>query len=103
MTIKEKSAVNKWVTLTIGKIKRKSIKKFIPWTFGKRSCFTKSSKQDGCYLVLLKVQYRSSHFWILWKTLSLDYQPEGKIIISNLRTYTAYWYKAKKNWWTYFD
>ena len=84
-------------------IKRKSIKKFIPWTFGKRSCFTKSSKQDGCYLVLLKVQYRSSHFWILWKTLSLDYQPEGKIIISNLRTYTAYWYKAKKNWWRYFD
>ena len=43
---------------------RKSIKKFIIWTFGKRSCFTKSSKQNGCYLVLLKVQYRSSHFWI---------------------------------------
>ena len=69
----------------------------------KRSCFTKNIKQDGCYLVLLKVQYRSSHFRILWKTLSLDYRPEGKIIISNLRTYTAYWYKAKKNWWRYFD
>ena len=55
---KKKSAVNKWVTLTIGKIIRKSIKKFITWTFGKKSCFTKSSKQDGYYLVLLKVQYR---------------------------------------------
>ena len=43
---------------------RKSIKKFIIWTFGKRGSFTKISKQNGCYLVLLKVQYRSSHFWI---------------------------------------
>ena len=75
---------------------RKSIKMFITWTLGKRSCFTKSSKQDGCCLVLLKVQYRSSHFWILWKTLSLDYRPEGTLIISILRTYTAYWYKANK-------
>ena len=65
----------------IGKIIRKSIKKFITWFFGKRSCFTKSSKQGGCYLVLLKVQYRSSHFWIIWKTLSLDYRPEGERII----------------------
>ena len=81
VTRKKKSAVNKWVTLMIGKIIRKSIKKFITWFFGKRSCFTKSSKQGGCYLVLLKVQYRSSHFWILWKTLSLDYRPKGKRII----------------------
>ena len=49
--------------------------------FGKRSYFTKSSKQGGCYLVLLKVQHRSSHFWILWKTLLLDYRPKGKRII----------------------
>ena len=82
---------------------KKIYKKVHPWAFGKRSCFTKSSKQDGCYLVLLKVQYRSSHFWILWKTLSLTYRPEGNIIISNLRTYTAFWYKAKENWWRYFD
>ena len=95
MTITEKSAVNEWVTLTIGKIKRKSIRKEV--------VLQKNSKQDGCYLVLLKVQYRSSHFRILWKTLSPDYRPEGKIIISNLRNYTAYWYKAKKNWWRYFD
>ena len=74
---KKKLAVNKWVTLII----RKSIKKFITWFFWKRSCFTKSSKQGGCYLVLLKVKYRSSHFWILWKTLSLDYRPKGKRII----------------------
>ena len=60
---------------------RKSIKKFIIWFFGKRSCFTKSSKQGDCYLVLLKVQFRSNHFWILWKTLSLDYRPKGKRII----------------------
>ena len=39
---------------------KKIYKKVHPWAFGKRSCFTKSSKQDGCYLVLLKVQYRSS-------------------------------------------
>ena len=58
---------------------KKIYKKVHPWAFGKRSCFTKSSKQDGCYLVLLKVL--NSEFWILWKTLSLDYQPEGKIII----------------------
>ena len=57
MTRKKNSTVNKWVTITIGKIIRESIKKFISRTFGKRSCFTKSSKQDGCYLVLLKVQY----------------------------------------------
>ena len=38
---KKKAAENKWLTLTIGKIKRKSIKKFITWTFGKISCFTK--------------------------------------------------------------
>ena len=37
------------------------MKLFITWTFGKRSCFAKSRKQDGCYLVLLKIQYRSSH------------------------------------------
>ena len=66
------------------KSKRKSTKKFIPWTFGKRSCFTKSSKQ-----------YRSSHFWILWKTLSLDYRAEDKIITINLRTYTAYYILTK--------
>ena len=30
---------------------------------------------------VLKVQYRSSHFWIIWKTLSLDYRPEGERII----------------------
>ena len=58
---------------------KKIYKKVHPWAFGKRSGFTKSSKQDGCYLVLLKVL--NSEFWILWKTLSLDYQPEGKIII----------------------
>ena len=81
VTRKKKSAVNERVTLMIGKIIRKSIKKFITWFFGKRSCFAKSSKQGGCYLVLLKVQYRSSHFWILWKTLPLDYRPKGKRII----------------------
>ena len=70
VTRKKKSAVNKWVTLTIGKIIKKSIKKLIAWTFGKRSCFIKSSKGDGCYSVLLKVQYRSTHFWILWKTVT---------------------------------
>ena len=77
---------------------KKIYKKVDPWAFGKRSVIE-------CYwkfcLVLLKVL--NSEFWILWKTLSLDYRPEGKIIISNLRTYTAYWYKAKKNWWRYFD
>ena len=81
VTRKKKSAVNEHVTLMIGKIIRKSIKKFITWSFGKRSCFTKRSKQGGCYLVLLKVEYRSSHFWILWKTLSLDCRPKGKRII----------------------
>ena len=44
---------------------------------------TKSSKQGRCYLVLLKVQYRSSRFWILWKTLSLDFRPKDKRIILN--------------------
>ena len=39
---------------------KKIYKKFITWTFGKISCFTKSSKQDRCYLVLLKVQYESA-------------------------------------------
>ena len=81
MTRKKKSAVNKRVTFAIGEIRRKSIKKLIIWTFGKRSGFIKSSKQDGCYLVLLQVQYRSSHFWILWKTLSFDYRPKGKRMI----------------------
>ena len=82
VTRKKKSAVNKWVkTRMVGKIIRKSIKKFITWFFGKRSCFTKSSKQGGCYLVSLKVQYRSSHFWILLTILSIDYRPKGKIII----------------------
>ena len=100
---KKKAAANKWLTLTIGKIKRKSIKKFIYMNFGKNKLFYKSSKQDGCYLVLLRVQYRSSHFWIVWKTLSLHHRPEGKRIISNLRIYTTYWYKTKKNWWRYFD
>ena len=90
VTRKKKSAVNKWVTLMIGKIIRKSIKKFITWFFGKRSCFTKSSKQGGCYLVLLKVQYRSSHFWIFWKTLSLDYWPKGKrIILKSKKLYNS--------------
>ena len=42
--------------------------------FRERSCFRKSSKQDGCYLVLLKAQYRSSHIWIFLKAQSLDYQ-----------------------------
>ena len=33
-------------------------------------------------MVATKVQYRSSHFWILWKTLSLDYHwRKGKRII----------------------
>ena len=69
----------------IAKIIKKSIKKFITWFFGKRNCLTKSSKQDGCYLVLLKVQHRSSHFLILWKTMSVDYQPKGKRIILKSR------------------
>ena len=56
-------------------------KKIIGWFFGEWSCFTKSSKQGGCYLVLLIVQYRSSHFSILRKTLSLDYRLKGKITI----------------------
>ena len=81
VTRKKTSAVNKWVSLMIGKIIRKSIKNFMTWFFGKRRCFTKSSKQGGCYFVLLKVQYRSSHYWNLWKTLSLDYWPKGKKII----------------------
>ena len=81
VTRKKISAVNKSVTPMIGKIIRKSIKKFFTWFFGKISCFTKSSKQGRCYLVSLKVQYRSSHFWILWKTLLLDYRPKGKRII----------------------
>ena len=62
----------------------------------KKKKLAESSKQDDCYLVLLKVQYRSSHFWIFWKALSLDYRPKGKFL--NLRTYTTYWYKTKKNW-----
>ena len=33
--------------------------------------------------VLLKVQYRSSHFRIFWKALPLDYRPKGK----RIRTY----------------
>ena len=56
-------------------------KKIIGWFFGEWSCFIKSSKQGGCYLVLLTVQYRSSHFSILWKTLSLDYRLKGKTIV----------------------
>ena len=56
-------------------------KKIIGWFFGEWSFFTKNSKQGGCYLVLLTVQCRSSHFSILWKTLSLDYQLKGKRII----------------------
>ena len=45
VTRKKKSVVNKWATLTIGKITGKSMK----------SSITKSSKQDSGYLVLLKV------------------------------------------------
>ena len=78
---KKKSAVSKWVTLTIGKMTRKSIKKFFIWTFRKINCFTKSSKQNGSYLMLLKAQCRSCHFWILWKTPSLDHRSKGKRII----------------------
>ena len=39
---------------------------------------SESNKQDDCYLVLLKVQYGSSHFWIFLKALSLDYWPKAK-------------------------
>ena len=60
---------------------KKIYKKVHYMNFWEKNCFTKISKQDGFYLVLLKVQYRSSHFWILWKTLSPDYQPKGKRII----------------------
>ena len=35
---------------------KKIYKKVLSWTFGKISCFTKSSKQDGSCLVLLKAQ-----------------------------------------------
>ena len=53
ITKKKRSAVDDWVILTVGK----------------RS-FTESSKQDDCYLGLLKVRYRSSHFLIFCKALS---------------------------------
>ena len=92
VTRKKKSAVNKWVTLTIGKMKRKSIKSSgskackTPLKFltvkGKEVALQKvANKMVATYLVLLKVQYRSSHFWILWKTLPLDYRPKGKRMI----------------------
>ena len=60
---KKKSAVNKWVTLMIGKIIRKSIKKFITWLFGKRSCVTKSSKQGGCYYWKFSTEIAISEFF----------------------------------------
>ena len=69
---------------------KKIYKKVHCMNFWENKSFYKSIKEDGCYSVLLKVQYRRSHFWILWKTLSLDHQPEDKRIISNLRTYSTY-------------
>ena len=58
-----------------------SCKVFILFKVTKKKNSADSSKQDDCYIVLLKVQYRSSHFWIFWKALSLDYWPRGKKII----------------------
>ena len=34
-------------------------KKFITWFLGINSCFTKSNKQGGCYLVLLNWKFNT--------------------------------------------
>ena len=59
-----------------GKIIKNSIKKFITWYFRKEVVSQKVTNK--MVATSLKVQYRSSHFWILWKTLSLDFWPKAK-------------------------
>ena len=66
---------------------KKSYKKVHYMIFWKKSCFAKSSKQGGCYLVLLKPQYRSSHFWILWKTVTWLSTKGKRIILKSKNFY----------------
>ena len=90
---------NSYVWENNKKIYKKNV---ITWFFGIGSSFRKSSKQGGCYLVLLKVQYKSSHAWILSKTLSLDCRPKSKAIL--LKSNNLYnLYKTNKNCCRYFD